>query len=32
MRAHEAELQAKAEHALPGPLRPVHRTLHRSRK
>jgi membrane protein DedA with SNARE-associated domain len=24
MRAHEAELQAKAEHALPGPLRPVH--------
>jgi membrane protein DedA with SNARE-associated domain len=25
VRAHEAELEAKAEQALPGPLRPVHR-------
>jgi membrane protein DedA with SNARE-associated domain len=32
MRAHEAELQARAEHALPGPLRPVHGIRHRSCK
>jgi hypothetical protein len=25
VRSHEAELEARAEQALPGPLRPVHR-------
>jgi membrane protein DedA with SNARE-associated domain len=30
VRAHEVELEAKAERALPGPLRPVHRFRHRS--
>src|SRR5204862_1934078 len=26
LRSHEAELEARAEQALPGPLRPVHRS------
>lgn len=30
VRAHEVELEAEAERALPGPLRPVHRFRHRS--
>ena len=29
-RRHEAELEAKAEQALPGPLRPVHRVRARA--
>jgi len=29
VRSHEAEFEARAEEALPGPLRPVHRTAAR---
>jgi membrane protein DedA with SNARE-associated domain len=32
VRAHEVELEAEAERALPGPLRPVHRIRLRSRR
>jgi membrane protein DedA with SNARE-associated domain len=32
LRSHEAELETRAEQALPGPLRPVHHWLRRQAK